>query len=148
MKRRLLLAFKRSTRLSRLLSSTGGSASVEFSLLAIPLFIPIFIYMSNFAHASDLQDSMRTLARESARAFVLSNNDETAFRVSQQVFLGGGQVLGSGSDIRNNLIVMDIQCTEKPCITPNAKVEVQIRVVKSGERTITVSAVEYVSPWS
>ena len=32
----------------RLFSSDRGSASVEFSLLAIPLFIPLFIYLIIF----------------------------------------------------------------------------------------------------
>ena len=76
------------------LSDERGSASVEFSILAIPLFIPLFIFMGQFANASDSQDSLRTLARESVRAFVSSSNDQIAFYVANQVIAKGGEVLG------------------------------------------------------
>ena len=61
-----------------------GSASVEFVALAIPLFIPLFIYINSFASMSDGQDSLRTLAREAMRGFVTSSNDEIAFGVAHE----------------------------------------------------------------
>ena len=134
--------------LRQLISSNRGSATIEFSLLAIPLFIPLFIYISNFAFSSDLQDSMRTLARESARAFVLSKNDETAFQVARDVFLEGGKALGYETEIGNNSISMEIQCSANPCISSNAKVTILVKAIISGEKTISVGAIEYVSPWA
>lgn len=136
------------TKVFSIISSTRGSASVEFSLLAIPLFIPIFIYMSHFAHLSDGQDSLRTLARESARSFVLSSTDESAFQVAQQVFFKGGEVLGYGDEIKENLLTMKIQCEMRPCISPNAKIQVDLYLAAHGEEEISVAAIEYVSPWA
>jgi Flp pilus assembly protein TadG len=61
------------------LKDQRGSASIEFVILAIPLFIPLFLYMNTFSSVSDDQERLRTLARESVRAFVTSANDGIAF---------------------------------------------------------------------
>ena len=49
-----------------------GSAIVEFVALAIPLFIPIFIYLNQFASLSGNEEIVRVLAREGLRAYVAS----------------------------------------------------------------------------
>jgi len=41
--------------------SEEGSAAVEFVLLAIPLFIPIILFMSSFADVSDKESIARTI---------------------------------------------------------------------------------------
>jgi hypothetical protein len=46
------------------LAGESGSAIVEFVVLAIPLFIPIFIYLNSFASVSGNEAIVRTLARE------------------------------------------------------------------------------------
>jgi Flp pilus assembly protein TadG len=144
----LLLNIRSLTKVLSIFSSSRGSASIEFSLLAIPLFIPLFIYMSHFAHVSDGQNSLRTLARESARSFVMSRNDESAFHVAEQVFLNGGEALGYGAEIKDNHLTMKIQCEIRPCISPNAKIEVDLYLAAYGEKEISVGAIEYVSPWA
>ena len=117
-----------------------GSASVEFSILAIPLFIPLLIFIGQFANASDSQGSLRTLARESVRAFVSSSNDQIAFYVANQVVVKGGKVLGQENiDIR-------ITCSASPCISPDAQVIVHLTSRNPG--ALEVSATEYVSPWA
>lgn len=122
--------------------SEHGSASVEFVLLAIPLFLPLFLYLNYFAEASESQESLRTLARESARAFVTSANDRIAFEVARSVVMQGGQVLGF-ADPESNLH-LDIQCEKQPCISPDNRVIISLR---SNSGKAHVSVVEYVSPW-
>lgn len=124
------------------LSDERGSASVEFSILAIPLFIPLFIFMGQFANASDSQDSLRTLARESVRAFVSSSNDQIAFYVANQVIVKGGEVLGQKN------IGIRITCSASPCISPDAQVIVHLMSRNPGNSAFEVSAIEYVSPWA
>jgi Flp pilus assembly protein TadG len=85
-----------SDKFKRLLNNERGSASVEFVALAIPLFIPLFIFMNSFASLSDGQDSLRTLAREAARGFVTSSNDEIAYGVAHEIVTQGALVLGYG----------------------------------------------------
>jgi hypothetical protein len=130
------------------LRESRGSASVEFSILAIPLFLPLFIYFASFAHASDSQSALRTLARESARAFVSSANDEIAFYVAKQVIFEGGQLLGY--QLRDGIdeIDVDISCSEDPCISPDSEVRVALTSKTSEGESVRVSAIEYVSPWA
>lgn len=126
----------------RVLTDSRGSASVEFSMLAIPLFIPLLIFMAQFSHASDAQDSLRTLARESARAFVSSANDQIAYGVVKQIIGKGGAILGHDD------IEVQIICSASPCISPDAQVLVRLLSRSSTNLKTEVAAIEYVSPWA
>lgn len=141
MKRVSLVAIK-------LLKDDRGSASVEFAALAIPLFIPLFIFINSFAAMSDGQDSLRTLAREAARGFVTSANDEIAYGVAHEIVTQGAQILGYGDAIKRGEIEMNIECSKRPCITPNTSVRVIITGKDVNHSEIKVSAIEYVSPWA
>lgn len=131
----------------RVLKEERGSASVEFAVLAIPLFIPLFIFINSFATMSDGQDSLRTLAREAARGFVTSANDEIAFEVAHEIVTKGAEILGYGGAIQQGEIEMHIECSNRPCISPNASVRVIMTRSDTGHLRIKVSALEYVSPW-
>jgi Flp pilus assembly protein TadG len=130
------------------LKDERGSASVEFVALAIPLFIPLFLYINSFAAMSDGQDSLRTLARESARGFVTSANDQIAYEVANEIFTKGADILGYSDEIHQGLIEMQIQCSLRPCISPNASVTVSMIRLSHNSPSIKVSAIEYVSPWA
>jgi len=126
----------------RALLDERGSASAEFSILAIPLFIPLFIFIGHFANATDSQDSLRTLARESVRAFVSSSNDQIAYYVAKQIIVKGGEVLGQEN------IGVQISCSASPCISPDARVIVRLTSRDSDDSSFEVAAIEYVSPWA
>jgi hypothetical protein len=129
-------------RAKKVLFDKSGSASVEFSILAIPLFIPLFVFIAQFSHSSDAQDSLRTLARESVRAFVSSSNDEIAFGVAEQIIEKGGIILGH-EDIEVGII-----CSASPCISPDARVLIRLVSISPAKIKTEVSAIEYVSPWA
>lgn len=122
-----------------------GGAIVEYVALALPLFIPIFIYLNQYGQISDSESSLRTLSREMSRAIVTSENDEIAGRVAAEVFVKGGAVLGLEREITSGDIQYFLQCSKRPCISPDNKVQVSI-TSRSLKRTI--SAIEYVSPWA
>jgi hypothetical protein len=130
--------------LSKLKCQRGG-AIVEFVALALPLFIPIFIYLNHYGEISDSESSLRTLAREMSRAVVTSENDDVAERVAAEVFIKGGAVLGLEKEIANGDLQYFLQCSNRPCISPDSQIEVRI---KSKSLNRTISAVEYVSPWA
>ncbi len=134
--------------ISRFLREEDGSASVEFAVLAIPLFIPLFLYMNTFASMSDGQDALRTLAREAARGFVTSSNDEIAYGVAHQIVTQGAQVLGYEKALQNSEIQLHIECSTRPCISPNASITVSITRSERERPDIKVSAIAYVSPWA
>ena len=123
----------------------GGGAIVEFVALALPLFIPIFIYLSHYGQISDTESSLRTLAREMSRAVVTSENDQIAERVAAEIFIKGGAALGLEEEIASGDIQYFLQCSNRPCISPDNQIQINIES-KSMHRTI--SAVEYVSPWA
>ena len=134
--------------ISRFLRGEDGSASVEFAVLAIPLFIPLFLYMNTFASMSDGQDALRTLAREAARGFVTSSNDQIAYGVAHQIVTQGAQVLGYEKALQNGEIQLHIECSTRPCISPNASITVSITRSERERPDIKVSAIAYVSPWA
>ena len=131
--------------LRKIRTDQSGSAVLEFIALALPLFIPLFIYLSQYEKSSDAQMSLKTLSREMARAFVTSENDEIAERVTYEVFVKGANILGFGSEITSGSLKYHFECSTHPCISPNSKILISLtsRNVKS-----EIRAVEYVSPWA
>ncbi len=128
--------------------SDEGSASVEFALLAIPLFLPLYLFMNTFAATSDHQNALRTLARESARAFVTSSDDESAFAVASGVVEKGAQLLGIQDEFQEGEISMQINCSYRPCISPDSKITITLSRHLDAQHKVQVSAIEYVSPWA
>lgn len=134
-------------RLNHAHQSESGSATVEFVLLAIPLFIPILIFLSHFATLSNSELLARTLVRESLRAYVTSPNNESAPNRAWQVMTIGGRAEGlTESQIAS--MDLDFECSASPCITPNARIRATLKMQLPREgRTVTAQAEEYISPW-
>lgn len=127
--------------------SEDGSATVEFVVLAIPLFLPIFIYLTGFADLSDKENIARVLARESARAFVASRTDSSAWFSANSVARIGAERLGLSAEEIGEMKI-DIKCSDSPCISPRGKVEVTIQLhSKLTRRNISAISQEHVSPW-
>lgn len=122
-----------------------GGAIVEFVALALPLFLPIFLYLNQYGEISDTESSLRTLAREMSRAVVTSENDQVADRVAREIFVKGGSELGLEGEITRGEIIYSLHCSDHPCISPNTQIQVRITSRKLNR---TISAVEYVSPWA
>lgn len=122
-----------------------GSAVLEFVALALPLFIPLFIFLNSFGISSNEQASLRTLSREMARGFVTSENDQVAERVSFEIFSKGAAILGFDKQLSAGSLHYSFQCAYQPCISPNNKVVI---TVTSDISHTSISSVEYVSPWA
>ena len=131
--------------LRRILREEEGSAVVEFVALAIPLFIPLFIYLNQYSVHSDKEANLRTLGREMARAFVTRENDSVANDVAYEVFVKGANVLGYGRDLAAGTLNYNYACKNVPCISPDNQITITLA---DAESNIEVKAVEYVSPWA
>ena len=133
--------------LLRKLRNESGSAVVEFVALALPLFVPVIIFLSQFAALSNDEFIVRTLARESARAYILSANDLSATINARITMKTGARELGLKEE-RINDLSFTVDCAGILCITPDNKVEITIKLrSQDGKRVSTATARETVSPW-
>jgi hypothetical protein len=124
-----------------------GSAAVEFVLLAIPLFLPIFIYLTQFAEVSNKEMSARALVREVVRAYVVSENLDVAEQRANVVLQYGANRLGFTSPEISSM-TLSFTCSSFRCLAPGERVRADLRLqLPLSHRGVHVSAQEYVSPW-
>ena len=129
------------------LRDESGSAIVEFVALAIPLFIPVFIYLNSFASVSGNEAVIRVLAREGVRAYVASDNDHAGRAVSEQAISLIAKNLGLDNAEIESLSV-NYQCSRLPCLSANSRIRLTISYIDAqSHRKIEASAQENVSPW-
>ncbi len=131
------------------ISCQEGSASVEFVLLALPLFIPIFIFLGQFSTVNSNEAVMQTLARESLRSYIESSNGETGESLIRQVIEIGGKNLGLSKE-EITAITVEMRCSKNPCHQPNGRVRITLTMDPSINhgRIVQAAAQEYFSPWS
>lgn len=120
---------------------------MEFVILAIPLFLPIIIYLSQFAEVSNAEAKARSLVREVVRAYVLSQSLGEAQASSSLVLHYGAEKLAfSAKEIAS--MKLAFLCSSSPCLAPGSRVRGDLEFVLSeSRRQVRVSAQEYVSPW-
>ena len=129
------------------LRDQSGSAVVEFVALALPLFGPVIIFLSQFAALSNDEFIVRTLARESVRAYILSANDLSATLNARNTVNTGARELGLKEE-RIKDLSFTVDCAGLLCITPENKVEITITLrSQDGKRVSTATARETFSPW-
>jgi hypothetical protein len=134
-------------RITMHLRGEDGGAIVEFVALAIPLFIPIFIYLNSFSSISGNEVIARSMAREVLRVYVISENDGAARNLSSSAtHLLARQWNLSSSEISTLRTHMD--CSHSPCLTANGRIKLTITFVDDQtQREVSASAQEHLSPW-
>jgi hypothetical protein len=144
----LTLEAKEATmRLKARLKSDSGSAIVEFVALAIPLFIPIFIYLNQFSSVSVNEEIARSMAREVLRVYVISENEFAARHLSGKATnLLAQQWKLTDSEVSSLRVRMD--CTRFPCLSANGRIKLTISFTdEQTDRVVSASAQEHLSPW-
>lgn len=138
------------TQISKLVQSfksEAGSATVEFVALAIPLFIPVFIYLNHFSSVSANEEIARSMAREVLRVYVISENDDAARDLSAKAT----QMLARQWHLTNSEVASlrtQMDCTRFPCLTANGRIKLTITFTdEQTGRVISASAQEHLSPW-
>lgn len=109
--------------LTRLASDQQGSAVIEFIVLALPLLLPLTVYLNEVHQNSIINSDLHNLARQSARAFITSSDDsfeESRMQTILNLFESKILVPAGISEVPT----LDIQCSASPCLTPNAQVKV------------------------
>jgi len=127
--------------------SDSGSAIVEFVVLAIPLFIPIFIYLNQFSSVSGNEEITRAMAREVLRIYVISENDSAAQEQSTRAALLLAQQWNL-SDTEIASLRSSLDCSSNPCLSANGRIKLTVAFVDDATgRSISASAQEHLSPW-
>jgi hypothetical protein len=124
-----------------------GGAIVEFVALAIPLFIPIFIYLNSFSSISANEVIARSMAREVLRVYVISENDGAARNLSSDATnLLARQWNLSSSEIATLRTQLD--CSHIPCLSANGRIKLTVSFIDDQtQREVRASAQEHLSPW-
>ena len=124
-----------------------GSAAVEFVVLAIPLFLPILIFLGQFSNVSRSEIQARNLVREVVRAYVSSSDGGAAQSNAEAIFhLGQEKLAFTPAEISS--MRFSLSCSARPCLSPGERVRGEIFMIPDGtRREVRVSAQEYVSPW-
>lgn len=124
-----------------------GSAILEFLLLALPLFLPLSIFLTNVSHKSQMEYDANNLARQLVRAYVTSPDASVApMRLSKVEQVFEDHVLSP-----HGIFVpaaYSLQCSSNPCLTPGSKIELVVTLssaTSSDEATARV--IEYVDQW-
>ena len=128
-------------------SQEDGGAIVEFVALAIPLFIPIFIYLNSFSSMSANEQIARSMAREVLRVYVISENDGAAQEISGRAAqLLARQWQLSDTEVASLRTSMD--CSHFPCLTANGRIRLTLSFIDDEtQRKVSASAQEHLSPW-
>ena len=128
-------------------SQDDGGAIVEFVALAIPLFIPIFIYLNSFSSVSANEQIARSMAREVLRVYVISENDGAAQEISgRAAHLLARQWQLSETEVASLRTSMD--CSQFPCLTANGRIKLTLSFIDDEtQRKVSASAQEHLSPW-
>jgi Flp pilus assembly protein TadG len=103
----------------------GGAAVVEFVLLAVVLIVPLVYLVLAVFEVQRAAFATSSAAREAARVFVVApSSAQGELRARQAVSLAmADQGLDGGS------AAMRIECLADPCLTPGARVRVEVDVV-------------------
>ena len=130
-----------------------GSAIVEFVALGIPLFLPLFIFLTSLTQISSDQGIVQSLARQVARGFVTAPDEATARArvefikdVYQEKYFKINRLDLSSTSTR--FIEINVNCSANPCLTLNSKVSVTAQLTsRNGQQRYLATATEIVDAW-
>jgi Flp pilus assembly protein TadG len=130
-----------------LIKSEEGSAIIEFVIYALPLFVPLIIYLTAINQSAQIQYEARNFARQVARAYVTSPTQEiTEARISavKKVFVDS---TFAANKIDSNPRI-EISCSLNPCLSPNGKVSVTVHLTsKFSNSSANATAIQTVDAW-
>jgi hypothetical protein len=146
---------------ARSTSSEVGSATIEFVIFALPLFIASLIFFVSMHSSGLIQSQGRELARESVHAFVNARSDREGYVVVARLIQSYESARPSTLDAStrdfphgeiinpNSPIHFSIRCNSYPCISPSNSVSLQLfRIDESNRRIPIASARSSVSKWA
>ncbi|CAB4727380.1 MAG: hypothetical protein F2853_01565 [Actinobacteria bacterium] len=129
------------------LQGEEGSAIIEFVIYALPLFVPLIIYLTSINQSAQIQYEARNFARQLARAYVTSPGPE----FTEARLLAVEEVFATNTFITNKIDAntkIQIKCSLSPCLTPTGKVSVTVQLNSLLSRTTaSATAIQTVDAW-
>jgi Flp pilus assembly protein TadG len=121
----------------------AGSAVLEFIMIALPLFIPLSLYLNSVNGAAQGSMDLQNISRQVARAYTTSTSEDLALvRANEVLSVYQNQILPIHGS--REILTLAIQCGAIPCLSPNAKVSVTVTASPSGK---SGSATQIVDAW-
>ena len=142
-----LISVTQSKNVMSRLSNEEGSAVIEFIILALPLFIPMAIYLTSVNQSANISYDTRNFAREVARVYASSNSAaDIAPRIAQLT-----QSFADNVFIPNKIAPapeVNVICASDPCLTPGSKISVEVTLKsQDGRQSSRASNVQTVDAW-
>ncbi|NCV34529.1 MAG: hypothetical protein EBW66_02880 [Actinobacteria bacterium] len=107
-----------------------GSATSEFILIALPLFIPALLFFVSISQVSRAEMEASMLAREALKAFVSGDNDAEAHLRTRLLLSQYSELTASERKTRSSQNSLSerysISCSTYPCIQPGTQVELTL----------------------
>ncbi len=133
---------------SRIVSfSDKGSAILEFLLLALPLFLPLTLFLANVSHKSQIEFDANNLARQLVRAYATSPDASVApLRVAKVEQTFEEHILKPhGITVPASF---SINCSSNPCLSPGSRIELTVSLTSlSSASKASAKVIEYVDQW-
>ncbi|CAB4706884.1 MAG: hypothetical protein F2672_04625 [Actinobacteria bacterium] len=131
----------------KIVEDETGSAIIEFIILALPLFVPLVIFLSSTNESAQIQYEARNFARQVARVYVTSpSQDLTGSRIAALV-----DAFAKSSFVVNKIDLppkIQIQCSLSPCLSPNGRIEIEVELTSSiNQISATAKASQTVDAW-
>jgi Flp pilus assembly protein TadG len=132
----------------KIIKSEEGSAIVEFVVLGLPLFLPLFIFLSSVTQISSDERVVQNLARQAARAYVTAPDEPSArARIEMVKNVFQSKYFQSNNSSYRNIQIF-INCSANPCLTLDSQVSVTASLTsKDGTHIYNSTAVEIVDKW-
>lgn len=138
--------YKRIRQALKLLKSERGSASIEFVSLAIPLFIPIFLFLNTFSAQSDLRNIAEDASRQAIRAYWASTNVVFAYSNARKSAELTARELGA-TEVEIAAMKLHYSCGKVVCWGPDTSLTITVSMGdKDGQ--VEGSATETSSRWA
>ena len=125
-------------RASTQLNDERGSATTEFVLLALPLFLPALLFFLSLSNSANSEMEVSFLARQAVNAFVGGKNDLEA-HIRVDALLKEFQKNEMADKSNEGIIKYSIHCSDFPCITRGGEVELTLQIEDSANNTSSTS---------
>jgi Flp pilus assembly protein TadG len=145
--RKRVINFTDPMKFRHLLGDESGSAVIEFIILALPLFVPMAIYLTSINQGSNIQYEARIFSREVARVYVTTNDEaDVAPRIAELTQSYAERIfLPAKIDINPDV---SVTCSEQPCLTPGVRIKVDVTLRSNdGKTSAHSSATQIVDSW-